>query len=319
MRGIARLLICFVGSAATLPCQSAETPPKFEIADVHPSPKARNPFRRGPIIRSGRYELRNATMVDLVSVAWDVDPTDVFGGPNWLEIPRFDIFAKIPEKSTPEDRKLMLQSLLSGRFGLKVHSDIRPLAAFALTAGKHPALKTSNGPAPNGCLFNPPDPGAPPGLAYLCRNMTMAAFARNLRNLGRDYLNGAPVVDQTGLKGTWDFDFKFSFRQTPIQTGSNKVTLNDAIEKQLGLKLEPVKIALPVIVVDTVNDSPAPNPPGTTESLRVPPPPTEFEVADVKPANPDTRGMNFRIQPGGTGYPFGRNTEIPDPTGLRPQ
>jgi uncharacterized protein (TIGR03435 family) len=73
----------------------------------------------------------------------------------------------------------------------------------------------------------------------------------------------------------------------------------DAIEKQLGLKLEQRQIPTPVIVVDTVNPQPSPNAPDLATVLPPVPVPTEFEVADVKPSDPESRMGRFQMQPGG--------------------
>ena len=82
--------------------QSVETKPAFDIADVHISPPTRNAFLRGPVIRKGRYEIRHATMVDLVKTAYNVDAERVVGGPIWLENDTFDVIAKTPEGATVE-------------------------------------------------------------------------------------------------------------------------------------------------------------------------------------------------------------------------
>src|SRR5262249_26734906 len=102
----------------------------FEVADVHSSPHATQPFVRGPFFGSGRYEMRYATMLDLIRTAYDVDPEKISGGPSWLEMDRFDVFAKIPEHTTAESRKVMLQSLLGDRFKLVTHEGTKPLAAY---------------------------------------------------------------------------------------------------------------------------------------------------------------------------------------------
>src|ERR1017187_4538266 len=82
---------------------SAQTRPAFEAADVHRSPPAMNPytFISGGVLRGARYDLRKATMLDLIRLAYKVEPQTVFGGPNWLEFDRFDI-AKAPPSSPPE-------------------------------------------------------------------------------------------------------------------------------------------------------------------------------------------------------------------------
>src|SRR5215471_7924510 len=69
--------------------------PRFEAADVHLSPSATNPYNyaSGGVLRGGRYELRKATMLDLIKTAWNVDPDMIVGGPNWLALDRFDVSA----------------------------------------------------------------------------------------------------------------------------------------------------------------------------------------------------------------------------------
>ena len=131
----------------------------------------------------------------------------------------------------------------------------------------------------------------------------MAKFAEALSStifLAPQYLNDRVVVDETELKGAWDFDLKFTPRGliTPAGPMPGTVSLFDALEK-LGLKLDPVDVPLPVIVVDSVNEKPTPNLPDIADKLHLPPPPTEFEVADLKPTGPDFRGGMIQIQRGG--------------------
>src|SRR6185437_6668917 len=115
--------------------------PKFEIADVHPTPPFFNANGNleqmdGGLMHGGRYELRRATMIDLIQTAYGISADKIVGGPNWVEMNRYDIIAKTPADATSANAKLMLRSLLAERFALVVHNDKKPLPAFALTAGK---------------------------------------------------------------------------------------------------------------------------------------------------------------------------------------
>ena len=83
------------------------------------------------------------------------------------------------------------------------------------------------------------------------------------------------------------------------QDAGGRVTVFDAVERQLGLKLEPQQVPTPVIVVDAVNERPTDNPPGVAEALPFIPAPTAFEVADIKPTAPDATGRRKQILPGG--------------------
>jgi len=304
--------------------QTSDTPPTFEIADVHVSAKTPNAFMRMTPARGTRYELKNATMVDLIRLAYNVDADKVLGGPSWLEMNRYDVIAKLPPDSTPETQKLMLQPLLADRFKLVVHKETKALPTFALTVGKKPQLKEADGTEQTGCrpqgsgapaeggvrLMMASPTGAPttinlgPGMiiTYQCRNMTMEAFAGGLRGMMGANVGPNQVLDQTGLKGAWNFDVKWSMSMSfgPMQQQGEHISMSDAFEKQLGLKLEERQIPTPVIVVDSVNEKPSGNPPGVSEALPVVPPPTEFEVADVKPVEPGApMGGRFQFQPGG--------------------
>jgi uncharacterized protein (TIGR03435 family) len=316
----------WVGSTAiflaTAMGQTPEAGPKFEIADVHVSAKTPNPFARTGPVRGGRYEIKTATMVDLVRIAYGVTPDMVVGGPNWLEMDRFDVVGKVPPEATADAQKLMLQALLAERFQLVIHNDTRPVPAYALTVGKKPQMKEADGSGETGC--KPKQGGGPstegagrlmtrdasgrettivmgPGatIEFSCRNMTMAAFAAGLRGMLGSTIGAGAVLDQTGLKGSWNFDVRWSLPFIgPAAAASDRVTMAEALEKQLGLKLEQKPVPTPVIVVDRVNEKPSENPPGVAEGLPAIPQPTEFEVADVKLSGPDTR-MRFQVQPGG--------------------
>ncbi len=275
--------------------------PAFETADVHASGHTTNPnpFMTGGVLRGGRYDLRRATMVDLIRIAYGVDPDSVLGGPSWLETDRFDVVAKVPPETSPEAIRLMLQALLADRFKLVLHKDTKPMPAFVLTLGKgKPKLKEADGSGNTGCQpqQQKPEPGTIPYAMISCHNLTMEQFARNLRFMAGAYMTN-PVVDSTGLKGSWDFDLKWTGRAQLGQAGGDGISIFDAVDKQLGLKLEAQKVPSPVLIVDSVNQKPTDNPPGVTQSLP-PAPPAEFEVAVVKPSMADGPLM-FRVLPGG--------------------
>jgi uncharacterized protein (TIGR03435 family) len=299
--------------------------PTFDIADVHASPHTVEPEMSGGVLRAGRYELRQANMVDLIRTAYGVDADKVLGGPSWLELDRFDVIAKTPPATTPETAKLMLQALLTDRFKLALHKDSHPLPGFVLSVGKggNPKLKEADGSADSGCKYTTsPTPaeaaarrqasiqsGAPalllPTYLYTCGNMTMAAFAEGMHTMlaAQTYFETGIIVDQTGLKGAWDFNFKYGPKipanlSASLNVSGEAISIFDAVDKQLGLKLEAMKIPTPVIVVDSVNRKPSDNPPGVTTSLPVIP--AEFEVADLRLSDPKAapaQGAGF--QPGG--------------------
>lgn len=283
---------------------SAQTPPRFEIADVHASGPAMNPFTfaSGGVLRGDRYDLRKATMLDLIRIAYKVPPETILGGPNWLEFDRFDIAAKASEQSSPDAVRRMLQTLLVDRFHLSVHNDMRPMPAYVLSMGKNqPKLTESSGPGDPHCRYLE-QPNGSTVDAYACRNMSMAGFAELLRDRGRGYLRD-PVVDATGLEGEWDFDIQWTHSSAVLAGGAERTTLIDAVARQLGLKLELHEVPAPVLMIDRV-DKPTPNIPDVSQKL--PPRPLEFEVADLKLNKRGQRGYPEYTRGGlhGVGIPL---------------
>jgi uncharacterized protein (TIGR03435 family) len=282
--------------------QSAPATAKFDAADI--SVRARTgttnqPTMTGGVLRGGRYDLRNATMVDLIATAYGINDRDfVVGGPAWLERDRFDIAAKAPQSTSPANVKLMLQDLLVDRFKLVARQESRPMTGYVLALGKEKhKLKEASGPGA-GCQGAPPPQPAPavPLNRGTCRGVTMEEFVPLLRNLGNGYING-PVVDQTGLKGYWDFDVALTPFQVRERAGSDAITVFAFVEQQLGLKLEPGSVPTPVYVVQSVNQRPTANPSGISATIPLPPP-MEFDVAEVKLSPPDAQPRT-RLMPGG--------------------
>ncbi len=301
-----RSLVCVLAVTGLAFAQYSESASEFEIADVRPSAQHDITEVGGGLMRGGRYLLRHATMLDLVRLAYDVDAKKVFGGPNWIELDRFDIAARVPAGTTSASVKPMLQALLAERFGLVAHRDTKPVQVWALTSGKHPLLKRADGSGEGGCQSKESDEM----VELKCRDMTMAAFvsflqgsdapARSITAAGGVwyYLMGNLVVDQTQLGGAWDFDLQYSAKWKTAVGGVKIVSLFDAIDK-LGLKLDASMVPMPVVVVDSVNRTPTPNSAEAEKSF--PPLPTQFEVAAVKRTNPDYDGDDgFQLRGGGS-------------------
>jgi uncharacterized protein (TIGR03435 family) len=285
--------------AALIPCaafsQTAAPQPTFEMADVHLSPKTLHPAKQGGALRAGRYELIRATMVDLIAAAYGVTPNKVLGGPNWLETDRFDVIARAPQNTSPQALSLMLQALLVERFRLAAHPDQKAMPAFALTIGNGgPKLKASEGSGSPGCQRQPQaaEAGTIPAI---CRGITMETFASLLSGAAGDYIS-SPVVNNTQLEGAWDFTLKWTPRSSLVAAGPDGISIFDAIDKQLGLKLELRQIPTAVLVVERVNESPLENPPGVAAALP-PSPPPQFEAATIKPTDPTFTGTRLQFTP----------------------
>jgi uncharacterized protein (TIGR03435 family) len=288
--------------------------PKFEMADVHVSPTAHTFAQNfGGVLRAGKYVNRDATMLNLIEAAYGVSEDSIAGGPGWLNSDLFDVIAKVPDGTTPATAKLMLQALLADRFKLVVHNETRPVPRYVLSVGKGGSkLKTASGSGNPGCQpkqqgggnGGPGDLASQPNIQVACHDLTAQAIAENLHQMAGGYLDH-DVIDSTNLEGSWDFDLEWTGRGALAAKGAEGISVFDAVEKQLGLKLELKNVPLPALAIESVNRKPAANPPGIESTLTLAA--ARFEAATVKPADPNGRPMVGILYTGGSQMKAGGN------------
>jgi uncharacterized protein (TIGR03435 family) len=299
-------LASMLAPAAAL-CQPSASKPSFDIADVHVSPrgdwvKNSTHLMQGGYLSGDRYELRRATMLDLIKTAYNVEPDKVYGGPSWLDYDRFEVAAKTTPGTSPETLRLMLQTLLADRFGLVVKPGTQPVPGYILSRGKGELkLKPAAGSTADiGCRSTARisvGGSDPAERSILCHDVSIESFAATLaRALSSPAANFA-VLDSTGLAGTWDVDLKYS-DQPAGASGSDHPAVAEELGK-LGLVLQLGKIPQRVLTVEKANERPSPNPPGSGAALP-PRPQPEFEVATVRLANGESGGSRALLfQAGG--------------------
>lgn len=273
----------------------------FEVADVHlrPHPAGAIPGMTAPMLRDGRYDFRSATLLDLIATAYGLNKDHVVGGPNWLDWDRFDIVARAAPSATPVMIPTMLRSLLIERFHLAAHPETRPVPGYALVFKNGPSrLTQAASPESSGaCTPQPNDQAGGVPLAVLsCRGVTMEMFAAVVKARAGGYLDG-DVSDATGVSGRWDFDLRWTPKLVLARAGADGISLEAALDRQLGMSLEQRMLNTPVLVVDAADKTPTPNPSGVARELPAPPP-AEFDVADIKISAPDARPVG-RLQAGG--------------------
>ncbi|MCU1238831.1 MAG: hypothetical protein JWP63_6798 [Candidatus Solibacter sp.] len=197
----------------------------------------------------GRLDYSSVSLKAIIERAWEVRDFQI-SGPEWMASTRFDVVAKLPADTPRSKIPEMLRTLLAERFQMTAHRETRELPVYALVAGKNgPKMKmveADSTASPSGWVINQ-GPGRMQGLA-----MNMASVANMLSaRLGR------LVVDQTGLKGNYDFDLEYVPDGGPPD--ADGVTLFSAVQSQLGLKLEAGKGPVELIVVDHVEKIPTEN------------------------------------------------------------
>jgi uncharacterized protein (TIGR03435 family) len=178
----------------------------------------------------------------------------IIGGPDWLrqDIDQYEIQAKIGDadyeamqKMTPAQQReqvaLMEQSLLADRFNLKVHFETREMPVYTLVVAKRGPRLTA---ATRDEATRISTVGNVRGGEMTAVAMTLEQFALSPLLTGPA---GGPVVDQTGLKGSYDFTLKWD-----SEIGADAPSFFTAIREQLGLQLIDSKAQVEVIVIDHI-------------------------------------------------------------------
>ena len=223
--------------------------PAFEAASLKASTAAdtNSSFNT----RSDNVEAKNVALRELLVAAFEIKEYQLVG-PDWLGSARFDIVAKAP-LGTGDDEKLMplLRALLIQRFKLETHKETRKLPCFSLVVAKGGFLVKEVEAGPSGLSSRSNENGG----ELKVQKSKMDDFAEWLsREVER------PVLDATGLKGSYDFTLKYTKENSNRQAGPETypvVTL--AIQEQLGLRLEKRTADVPVVVIDRVEKAPAEN------------------------------------------------------------
>jgi uncharacterized protein (TIGR03435 family) len=247
-----------LGVAAALPlaisvdAQSAG----FEVASIKPSnPNPSGPLGATPMVLPalGRLTAMNVTLRMLVMAAYQKQPFQIVGGPEWQNSNKFDINAKAEDASLTTDQMLgLLQTLLADRFKLKVHTETRDVPIYALVVARSDGklgnkLKPSTENCPDfkvqqqqqleaiakggiaalaammpkpgetrPCAIAPipPTPGSAGSIGMKASGQALSTLTLMLTQV-----TGRPVVDQTGLSGLYDFELVIDL-QTLLRVAS---------------------------------------------------------------------------------------------------
>lgn len=281
------VLMCAAVSGQAPPSLGAQ--PAFEVASVKPAaPQAANIARSagGPGTSDPeRFTFTNVTLKTMLMRAYVVKNYQI-SGPGWLDSERFDILAKVPPGATKEQFEPMLQNLLAERFHLTLHHEPKEMVVYELVVGKSgPKLKESDlsvslpprdagtpptrigGPDKNG--FPQVPPGRPAMVGRISEGIVYwTARMQSLWDLAY-FLESQlkrPVLDKTGLTGKYDFNLACTAegRKAPPPNADDAaseggLTVLDAVQEQLGLRLESKKDPVDILVLDHIDRVPTDN------------------------------------------------------------
>ena len=224
----------------------ADAHPLFEVASIKLADPTEN--RDGFDLKGRHVLMENIPVMTMLVFSYSVTPRQVVGAPDWVKSVHWDVDGVADVEGAPNLAQMqgMVQELLKGRFGLKVHRETREGTGYALTVAKGgPKIVKSQGD-PNGLPRQNSHMNAGQRDIKFTNN-TMHEFA-----LALQFYMSEPVVDRTGLAGRWDFELKWSpdeMRALPENAAPGVFT---AVQEQLGLKLESGKMPVDVLVVDAV-------------------------------------------------------------------
>jgi uncharacterized protein (TIGR03435 family) len=263
-RRVVILLFVAMGTVLAQVRSPPPSPPVFEVATVKSSPPHTGDSINIDLgtVRNGRLTLTNASLSDCIRFAYGLVSDEQIAGPDWVKSKevRFDIVGQA-QLDIPRDQfPLMLQPLLAERLKLAFYYQPKQMSYLALVVGK------------NGSKLRSAQTGAPPGGLQVpgriaSGQMTMLRLAMLLSRFQRQ-----TVRDLTGLRGSYDLKLEWTpepNRAVPPATDTNEnrailanqsaPSLFTAVQEQLGLRLEPRKGPVDVLIVDHAEKVPTEN------------------------------------------------------------
>jgi uncharacterized protein (TIGR03435 family) len=222
-------------------------PPAFEVASIKPNRSVSG--NSSTHTSKGQLNMENHSLKRLIERAYSVRDFS-FSGPGWLDTERFDIVAKPPAGTPPEQFLPMLQTLLKERFKVAVHREKKTVAGYALVQTKRDLkLEAADDTGTSSTSM---------GRGRMeAKTISMAKLADML---GRQL--DQPVEDMTELTGNYNLKLEWTPDEGPTEKGAEipaGPTLFTALQEQLGLQLRAQKVTIDVLVVDRAEKQPTEN------------------------------------------------------------
>jgi uncharacterized protein (TIGR03435 family) len=238
--------------------EPAAAGPRFDVVSVKPRKNDDTPIRLD-VQPGGRVTAVNIPLKQLIRAAYTLQLDQIVNAPGWTESERFDISGiadrelattAVWKPGTFAPIQLLLQSLLADRFRMVVHTETRPSQVYVLVRDNTTAGKRGPTPAADRCA--PACAARITNGSLAWRDVPLPQFAELLSQL-----TGRVVTDETGLAGTFDIELQWS-PDLQQQAVSDAPSIFTAVQEQLGLRLEPRRGSIPVLVIDSIQ-SPSPD------------------------------------------------------------
>jgi uncharacterized protein (TIGR03435 family) len=251
---------------------------EFDVVSIRPSAppssqRIRVAFEGGPgTADPARFSCRNCSLSLLVMRAYEIEYHQVAGLNSRTAL--YDIAANVPEGATKGQFRVMLQKLLSNRFKMSLHREMKQMQAYELVVGKNgpkmkesvPEVTVQEATVSNSSRIVldpegfPTLPTGQSGYTSVNGRARMQVFNETMDQLASRISNqlDMPVINATGLAGGYDFGLYWAGRSVDA-TDDAGPNIFSAVESQLGLRLQPRKAAVTIIMIDHVDRTPTEN------------------------------------------------------------
>ncbi|HWF11396.1 MAG TPA: TIGR03435 family protein [Bryobacteraceae bacterium] len=232
---------------------------KFEVASIKKSKPGTVALGVQPAPGGRRYVGTALPLRSYLYVAYQVRPEQIVGGPAWVDSEPYDLNAEAEKPSSIEELHIMLQNAMTERFNLKFHHAAKEMAAYVLMVDKD---------GPKNLTIHPATPGS--DFILNEKNDSSLHSKWTARCASLDFFTWRlspwlerPILNQTGLKGCFDFDLAFTRDPPPgvedgqllngVAVDTSGPTIFQALPAQLGLRLESRKEPVDTLVIDSAD------------------------------------------------------------------
>ncbi|MGB7264364.1 MAG: TIGR03435 family protein [Terracidiphilus sp.] len=231
---------------------AAQAPPQFDVAAIHlhePQPHEHVSITSSPW--DGRLYATNVSLFTLIWWSFEIPESRILGAPSWANSKRFDIEATadpsvdaqlkgLTSDAGRKEKEKMVQALLADRFKLATHTETRELPIYTLVVAK-------GGPKLGALQDSGTSINRGSDRIEVQTSNSVPTLAEQLSMIaGRD------VVDQTGITGRYDLKLQWTPDDGTAPAADSGPSIFTALEEQLGLKLEPARGPVKVLVIDRV-------------------------------------------------------------------
>jgi len=228
----------------------------FEVASLKPTKPGAADGGLHPAPGGQRYIGSNWVLRNYLSVAYQVKPDRIAGGPGWIDTEPYDLNAEAEKPSSIEDLHIMLQNLMTERFKLRFHYETKEMSAYVLTVDKDGPKNLKVHPGAGGGDLNINKQAE----QFLHEKWSVHCASMDYFTFVLSQIFDRPIINQTNLNGCFNFELTFTrelprgiqegqlFNGVPIDTYGP--TIYQALQKQLALKLESKKGPVVTLVID---------------------------------------------------------------------